>query len=1686
MTRDAMRLGCLLWFTALAFTGCRPATVEDPIPAPEAPPPADVVAELSEQAPPPTPGMREFTPPQPGIAHLGPDGVADPYDQLFVRFTHPMKTALEGAGAPTLSLDPPVEGVLAWSSPYTLIFDPKSALPRAAHFDVHVHGDLVTADGDPVVVDTTFDFETERPELTLEAQTGGDGTAPRHWNMGFVARLGRGDFALPEDDLQRHVKAIARNADGNGKRVTVPIKVRRPTTRELRDDSWRYEGALVIAPRDHWPPNRQIEVVVDEAMPIGELKLGRAVSKTIVTARGLEAKLECFHDYGDGCDPQALYLQFSDTVQRSQLSNIRITPRPARTKIGFSWETRSGEHVEIKGRFVPGKTYRIHTTAPLVDVHGQPLLEPLDRSIKFVEPAPKVTLRSSHGTLRANGKRTVGLETRWVERVRLRAAVLTDQQLANQFMREPEALRLPAKPVRLHEETIDMKIEGKLGWASHAIDLAAISGSERRPVLVEATPLKTMTAALDRPAPETVRAIYQQSDLGALSLVSPSRSLTRVTSLSTNEPVPGVTGELYRATKTVKAPLLDKLAASGADGILTLPRSTTLPQRGYVLLRHDDDRLLTRVGPRFSRRRPSYAMRVSPYAYEDDETVLSEIATERPLYRPGDNVYVVGWSAVGTNHTDAGLRPLPAGTKVALTLTDGDDEEVSRLEVATKASGKYWGRLSIPSAGRLGRYRVKATIGDDDFSRSVKVKDFRTPTFSVDASADRGDVVAGGSVNVGLSAAYYFGGAVPIQNLRRTLRCRQAGYRPPNVDPAWRFARFRRDESLPYSVGAELPPPAIPERDAARGRARMTFDTAFVPTAASYHCVLSVAVRDITLMDVGNEATWRVHPEAYLAVQQPSVRPRAGDRLDVPVRTFDFEGTRRADPVTVSVTHHRWVKAAGGWKEEATDVTTCNTATTATGKDGSCAVAKVAEGRYEFVARRTTGPEPRPEARTSVWVGSKVRPSSYTPPKVLTVEVTPESPKPGDTAKIRISAPYATGTGVLAFLNGGVRRIEPFSLVDGSATFSRVVDQSWVPGIEISAFVPRPDEGSSWRRLDQATERLSLSSHGRALTVSVEAPEVASPNETIEVTVRVRDEAGRPVAGNVTVWAVEEAILALEAPVIPDLADAFVVERGALTSVEHEFSSLIAPYSRRGDPYRTYGSGGGTGSGYGRGSGAGFGGRGQVAPRVKTTPARERFETTPIFIGDAEVSRSGQATVRGRMPENLTTFRITAIASAKVPGSSATGRFGHAEDRTRVTVPLALRAVTPRVMRPGDQAAFAAVIDNLGGPAGTLEVSLALPGRDGVLEAPGPHRVEAAIEAGGQVRVPFAVAARRAGSAPIEMRVRLTPLTGGREPLEDAMKVDVPVEQEATLVRRSALYGSLDDDQPVAVAVDTPADVVPGSGRVDVRLDASLLEGLQDVARDLVEYPYGCVEQTSSGLIPLIALGELARTYPIGVDDVDHHIAVGVSRLRAMQADDGGLGYWPGAQSAHLYGTGYAVWVLEQAHRAGHRVSPKLRRGAAAYLTEAVTRWAALDGSTPHEDVPVAMAIHALATRGEAPAAALTRLESLAPTMPAFARALVVMALHENDPDDDRIEPLVAALAGTLDYAGGGASVRSDGAIFAHYFDSGVRTDAMVLLALLTARPEHEAVEPLARGLMALRAAGRVRNTQARTPLARR
>jgi uncharacterized protein YfaS (alpha-2-macroglobulin family) len=131
------------------------------------------------------------------------------------------------------------------------------------------------------------------------------------------------------------------------------------------------------------------------------------------------------------------------------------------------------------------------------------------------------------------------------------------------------------------------------------------------------------------------------------------------------------------------------------------------------------------------------------------------------------------------------------------------------------------------------------------------------------------------------------------------------------------------------------------------------------------------------------------------------------------------------------------------------------------------------------------------------------------------------------------------------------------------------------------------------------------------------------------------------------------------------------------------------------------------------------------------------------------------------------------------------------------------------------------------------------------------------------------------------------------------------------------------------------ADLKPEEVKVLLTVSASPFLQMSQGLRYLLHFPYGCVEQTSSGVLPLAGLRGLIKEglIPnIGIEETDKFLKPGISRLLSMQTDSGGFTYWPGDLQPNKWGTIYAAMALTHAKLAGFDVPQNQMDIAMNYL----------------------------------------------------------------------------------------------------------------------------------------------------------
>jgi len=276
----------------------------------------------------------------------------------------------------------------------------------------------------------------------------------------------------------------------------------------------------------------------------------------------------------------------------------------------------------------------------------------------------------------------------------------------------------------------------------------------------------------------------------------------------------------------------------------------------------------------------------------------------------------------------------------------------------------------------------------------------------------------------------------------------------------------------------------------------------------------------------------------------------------------------------------------------------------------------------------------------------------------------------------------------------------------------------------------------------------------------------------------------------------------------------------------------------------------------------------QVAgePPESAVVVRSDFRSTILWQPDVATGADGKATVKVKYPDSLTGWKATARA---VTGGN---QFGIADATTRTKQPLIVRLQAPRFFVVGDTVTISAVVNNNTERELRVECSLnmnsarALAVEGGGNDRTGTYHTLVTVPPNGEARADWVVSVKSTGQATINVFARADKLT-------DAMEKTY-VAYEHGIEKFIAKSGKVRGDD-VTVKLDLPARK-DGSTKLTVQVTPSLAVTMLDALPYLIDYPYGCTEQTMSRFLPATIVAKTLKDAGLQPEDVMGRVFGGI------------------------------------------------------------------------------------------------------------------------------------------------------------------------------------------------------------------
>lgn len=1318
------------------------------------------------------------------------------------------------------------------------------------------------------------------------------------------------------------------------------------------------------------------------------------------------------------------------------LSYTQVTPTVPDVKASVD-----GETLYLKGSFELNKDYTLIVDPALTSADGLVLPAGVNTTLRFEANPPYVSAPAFVNAQLAAGKGDYEFAAANVTGVEIRAKLLKGSELLQAvdiyqgYMKagdlDDDKLR-DYEPVPLDEYPGEVIFEKTLTF-NKPLDQSSVFNLNWKEILGQRATgplfIEVVGTAMDgAPGGETViaQSLIEFTDIGLFHKDNFKSSTVFAVSLTTGKPIPGV-----RVTVVNEDQKLLGYGDTDANGVVVVNGADV----GFVLAEKDGDATAMPAGD-YDTLMPLWHFNLNT-SYESPWQKYHRcfVFSDRPLYKPGDTAHLK--ALVRVENGDSLTLPKKSVTGT-LRIRDPDYRIIREEKVTFSANGSWAGSYEMPATGATGWYNAQLEFDsgnpDDENSSgylSFRVDEYRPNSFEVKLD-DSKLAVEDERITIPLAANYFMG--KPLSKAKVMWNAyRQTSFEPPadyqdyHFGDAPRWSHYAQDrdpeqwneeseETEWWDASGDL----LVEED---GTALIELPRP-PPLAAGLPQTLSLEteVVDINEQTIAASTTIKVPGAPFLlGLKGPTYFATAGQPTQLEAVALSQDGKSYTKEVAVEVVVERQtynvirVETAGGGTSIKHQVIltpeltqTAVLKSPAEGRTSSLLLdfTPKAGGTYFLTVKSQDPTAEGLFSRMPFWsLGGGEFPWALNDGARITLQPEMTSYKPGEEAVILVKTPIA-GEALVTVERNRVQRHFRAVVSPDSPVIKVKLEEEDAPNVFVSVTIIRGANDSTQKskmpeyRLGYC--ELTVESSANTLAIDLKPDrDTVRPADQVTATAVIKDNTGKPVPGaEVTLWAVDEGVLSLMGFETPDPVAFFHSPDPLAVRSRTNFETLLtedAAQRYRGNKGFVIGGGGDENLG-------------EIA-------ARKNFVATPLWTASVTTDEQGIASASFTAPDNLSRFRLMAVAA------SGAVLFGKAESSVTVNKPLMLEPAVPRFARLEDELLVKGIVHNTTPHSGTVSVTLTLDEhaefiteqRDFILTALAADKDKpngkvwtrtVSVKGMETTSVAFPVRMSKVGALKWTWQANTltwSDATAQADKVESTFNVEYPVPENRE-VRYFRIAGKALPDNLIK---DLDPVLLEGDGQLTLTASTSQLYDVRDALDYVLTYPYGCVEQTSSAMLPWLALGGFGDLFPDHLERGKTKAAVqaGANRLLQMVTDEGGLGYWPGAQEPSLWGSAYGGFMLLKAVDAGATVPQNVIKELLDYLSKQLRHLD--DEKSAYILTDACMAVYTLAKGGKPEPAYHTLLYNNRDRIPTRGKLFLSLAMLVTGGNDAQVKNLL-------------------------------------------------------------------------------
>ncbi|AOM39308.1 alpha-2-macroglobulin [Xenorhabdus hominickii] len=506
--------------------------------------------------------------------------------------------------------------------------------------------------------------------------------------------------------------------------------------------------------------------------------------------------------------------------------------------------------------------------------------------------------------------------------------------------------------------------------------------------------------------------------------------------------------------------------------------------------------------------------------------------------------------------------------------------------------------------------------------------------------------------------------------------------------------------------------------------------------------------------------------------------------------------------------------------------------------------------------------------------------------------------KPGDKVKLHMVAPQEGKGYLLVESSDGPLWWQEIDVPEKGLDIDVPINQEWARhDLYLTAVVIRPGDKSRQATVKRAIGVLYLPmmDERRKLNLALNAPDKIRPNQDLTVKIKATPQSGQklPKQAYVLLSAVDSGVLSITNFKTPDPYDAFFSRKRYGIDQYDVYGRLIEAEGRQAN--LRFG-----------GDGSDDFDRGGKKPLTEVKIIAEQAK--PVAL-----NANGEGEVTLPIPDFNGELRLMAQIWSD-------DNFGHSERKITVAAPVITQMSLPRFMAGGDHSQLALDITNLTEQPQVLTLNFAA---EGLIKLQGVTSKKLLLEKGIRTTIQIPVKADYGfGEGEIFLTVNGLKLSDEEQvQYKNSWKMGVrPAYPAQTIQFADVIHQGQNWQLPSTAIAGLAPETLEGQLLLSSRPSLQIARYI----RELYAYPYGCLEQTVSGLYPSLYSNE-AELKKLGINTQSDEkrrtaIDVGITHLLSMQRHDGSFSLWNRNGDEEFWLTAYATDFLFRASQQGYSV----------------------------------------------------------------------------------------------------------------------------------------------------------------------